>query len=106
MQNVHARFMHRRREWLVAAALLVFSGPGVADGTNLVTSFSAMRAGGDVAEPWQHQALPKVERDVAADFERLFGEPAPRIAGIVLGADTDNTGGRVTAWFGDLSFVP
>ena len=50
------------------------------------------------AGEWQ-----SVERDVAADFERLFGEPAPCIAGIALGADTDNTGGRVTAWFGDLT---
>ncbi|MDX5364384.1 MAG: DUF3047 domain-containing protein [Pseudazoarcus pumilus] len=47
-----------------------------------------------------------VERDLAADFQRLFGEPAPRVAGIVVGADTDNTGGRVTAWFGDLQLAP
>lgn len=43
-----------------------------------------------------------VERDLAADFERLFGEPAPPVTGLALGADTDNTGGQVTAWFGDL----
>ncbi len=47
-----------------------------------------------------------VERDLAADFERLFGEPAPPVAGIAVGADTDNTGERVTTWFGDLRLVP
>lgn len=44
------------------------------------------------------------ERDVAADFMRLFGEPAPRITGIAVSADTDNTGERVTTRFGDLRF--
>ncbi|AUN94202.1 hypothetical protein C0099_04150 [Pseudazoarcus pumilus] len=47
-----------------------------------------------------------IERDLAADFERLFGEPAPPVAGIAVGADTDNTGERVTTWFGDLRLVP
>lgn len=47
-----------------------------------------------------------VERNLAADFERLFGEPAPPVTGIVVGADTDNTGGRVTAWFGDVRLMP
>lgn len=44
------------------------------------------------------------QRDVAADFMRLFGEPAPRITGIAVSADTDNTGERVTTRFGDLRF--
>lgn len=43
-------------------------------------------------------------RDVAADFMRVFGEPAPRIIGIAVSADTDNTGERVTTRFGDLRF--
>jgi hypothetical protein len=45
-----------------------------------------------------------VERDVAADFRAAFGEPAPRIVGVAVSADTDNTGEAVTAWFGDLQF--
>lgn len=44
----------------------------------------------------------EVRRDVAADFMRVFGEPAPRINGIAVGADTDNTGERVSTRFGDL----
>ena len=58
-------------------------------------------SGDERAGQWQ-----SVERDLAADFRRLFGEPAPLITGIVVGADTDNTGGRVTAWFGDLRLLP
>ena len=46
----------------------------------------------------------QVERDVAADFRAAFGEPVPRIVGLAVSADTDNTGERVTAWFGDVQF--
>lgn len=48
----------------------------------------------------------EVRRDVAADFRALFGEAAPRVNGIAVSADTDNTGEEVTAWFGDLRFLP
>lgn len=41
-------------------------------------------------------------RDVAADFRAAFGEPVPRITGVLLSADTDQTGESVTAWFGDV----
>jgi hypothetical protein len=34
-----------------------------------------------------------------------FGGLAPRIVGIAVSADTDNTGEAVTAWFGDLRFI-
>jgi len=46
----------------------------------------------------------EMRRDVAADFEQVFGEPAPRIVGIAVSADTDNTGESVTTLFGDLRF--
>lgn len=42
------------------------------------------------------------QRDLAADFLSAFGEPAPRITGLALAADTDQTGETVTAWFGDI----
>ncbi|MFV0665708.1 DUF3047 domain-containing protein [Denitromonas sp.] len=45
-------------------------------------------------------------RDLAADFQSAFGEPAPAVTGIALGADTDNTGATVEARFGDLRLVP
>ena len=46
----------------------------------------------------------EVVRDVAADFRAAFGSPVPMISGIAVAADTDNTGGKVEARFGDLSF--
>ncbi|MGL1832514.1 DUF3047 domain-containing protein [Rhodocyclaceae bacterium SMB388] len=46
----------------------------------------------------------EIRRDVAADFERVFGEPAPPIVGIAISADTDNTGESVTTLFGDILF--
>lgn len=42
-------------------------------------------------------------RDLAADFGAAFGAGAvPRITGVAVSADTDQTGETVTAWFGDL----
>jgi len=46
-----------------------------------------------------------MRRDVAADFAQVFGEPAPRIVGIAVSADTDNTGEAVTTLFGDIRFT-
>lgn len=42
--------------------------------------------------------------DVAADFRAAFGTAAPRITGVAIGNDTDQTGERASAWFGDVSF--
>ncbi|MBL0142516.1 MAG: DUF3047 domain-containing protein [Betaproteobacteria bacterium] len=46
-------------------------------------------------------------RDLEADFRAAFGPqwmgPAPRVTGIAVGNDTDQTGETVTAWFGDFS---
>lgn len=46
-------------------------------------------------------------RDVESDYRRSFSiradKPVPRIKGIAAGADTDQTGESVTAWFGDFS---
>ena len=57
-------------------------------------------SGDDKAGRWQ-----MVRRDVGLDFEAVFGEPAPRVIGIAVGADTDNNGETVTAWFGDIRFL-
>lgn len=43
-------------------------------------------------------------RNVAEDFRLAFGEKAPRVIGVAVATDTDNTGDEVTAWFGDLRF--
>lgn len=43
------------------------------------------------------------ERDVADDFRRAFGLPAPAISSVIVSADTDNTGESTEAWFGDVA---
>jgi hypothetical protein len=41
---------------------------------------------------------------VAADFRAAFGVDPPAITGVAVGNDTDNTGERMTTWFGDIGF--
>lgn len=43
-----------------------------------------------------------VERDLREDWQEAFGGPMPAVGAIAVGADTDNTGGSVDAWFGDV----
>lgn len=46
-------------------------------------------------------------RDLAADYEAAFGHrPAPRIIGLSLMSDTDNTGDEIWARFADLQMHP
>lgn len=49
-------------------------------------------------------------RDVEADFRAAFGydaaKPMPRITGVAVGNDTDQTREAATAWFGDLRVEP
>lgn len=55
----------------------------------------------------QAGAWAKEARDLEADFRAAFGAqwpgPVPRITGIAIGNDTDQTGETVTAWFGDFA---
>jgi hypothetical protein len=46
------------------------------------------------------------ERDVAQDFREAFGEEPPKVNGIAIATDTDNTGERAVAWYGDIVFLP
>lgn len=49
-------------------------------------------------------------RDLEADFRAAFGAqwtgPVPRVTGIAVGNDTDQTGETATAWFGDFVLGP
>jgi hypothetical protein len=45
------------------------------------------------------------ERDVLEDYRRAFGGEPPRVTGIALMTDTDNTGEHAVAWYGDLTFL-
>ena len=43
-------------------------------------------------------------RDIRRDWGQAFGGALPRISGVALSADTDNSGEQVEAWFADPSF--
>jgi Protein of unknown function (DUF3047) len=60
-----------------------------------------LQSGNARAGQWVNES-----RDVAADFREAFGTAAPRITGIALGADTDQTGERVVARFAEPRFLP
>ena len=45
-----------------------------------------------------------VSRNIVEDFKRAFGKEPPRISGIAVMTDSDNTGESVTAWYGDICF--
>ncbi|HEX4859196.1 MAG TPA: DUF3047 domain-containing protein, partial [Usitatibacteraceae bacterium] len=44
------------------------------------------------------------ERNVAEDFRNAFGEPAGHIRSVGIMTDTDNTGERTRAFYGDIKF--
>jgi len=66
--------------------------------TNRVNVLS-LQSGNAHANEWKEE-----KHDVAADFRASFGIAAPRVIGVAVGSDTDQTGERITAWFGDVSF--
>jgi hypothetical protein len=45
-----------------------------------------------------------VERNVYEDYKRAFGEEPPRISGVAIMTDTDNTGESATTYYGDIVF--
>jgi hypothetical protein len=60
-----------------------------------------LESGNAYAGQWREES-----RDVAADYRAAFGQPVPRLTGIALMSDTDQTGESVTAWYADFRFQP
>ena len=59
-----------------------------------------LRNAADAAGRWTEE-----QRDIDKDFRAAFGprtRATPRVTGIAAGNDTDQTGERATAWFGDF----
>jgi hypothetical protein len=46
------------------------------------------------------------ERDIRADYERVFGEAPGALVAIAIMSDSDNTQSRARAWYGPLRLVP
>lgn len=46
------------------------------------------------------------ERDIRADYERVFGEPPGPLVGVAIMTDSDNTHTRTQAWYGPLQLLP
>jgi hypothetical protein len=65
------------------------------------TMMLAVNSGDDQAGQWV-----SVTRDIVADYRKAFGEAPPPIVGIAIMSDSDNTGEKATAWYGDLTFQP
>ncbi|MEP1215965.1 MAG: DUF3047 domain-containing protein [Marinobacter sp.] len=46
-----------------------------------------------------------VERDIVADYKEAFGRKPPKLAGVAIMSDSDNTGESATAWYGDIQLI-
>lgn len=57
----------------------------------------AVESGNSKAGQWVTE-----ERDLLADYRRMFGTEPNDAEAIAIMTDTDNTGGRAEAWFGDI----
>ncbi len=58
----------------------------------------AARSGDAEAGVWRSE-----ERDVLADYRRLYGEDPPPYSGVAVMTDADDTGGRAEAWYADVT---
>jgi hypothetical protein len=46
------------------------------------------------------------ERDIRADYQRVFGEPPGALVGIAIMSDSDNTHSHAQAWYGPVQLLP
>ena len=97
-------------ELLPAATVCYISDRSLATGTTLANIYSrrvrsiiADGQGSPLAQWRPH------ERRISADFLRLFGDESkvvPPLLAVVVGADTDNTGGNSLGYIADLALNP
>ncbi|WP_339641752.1 DUF3047 domain-containing protein [uncultured Porticoccus sp.] len=92
------------RFWRTRAINYVWSSnqPAGSEWPNAFTSNArmiAVRGSRGLQDQWVQE-----QRDVLADYRRLFGEDPGEIAAVALMTDTDNTGLSARAWYGDIWF--
>lgn len=56
-------------------------------------------SGPDGVGAWREQRV-----NVLEDYRRAFGEEPPRVMAVGIMSDSDNTGGSITAYYGDIRF--
>ncbi len=61
----------------------------------------ALDSGNEAAGTWRTH-----KRDVHADFLRLFGRKVDRLEGIAVMTDSDNSGLKARAWYGEMALRP
>lgn len=88
-------------QWVPAAALCYVPADDVPPGTVLPNPYSG-RVRVIVVDSITPGEWRSFERDVTADFATAFGESPPRLAGIAIAIDTDDTGESARALFGDV----
>ncbi|MCG2582337.1 MAG: DUF3047 domain-containing protein [Marinobacter sp.] len=74
-------------------------GESVANPYAQETMMIAVTSGEEKAGEWV-----TAERDIVADYRAAFGDEPPRLRGVAIMSDSDNTGESATAWYGDLEF--
>lgn len=60
----------------------------------------ALESGNRYAGTWRSE-----RRNYVADYRAFFHDAPPNPVAVAVMTDTDNTGGRATAWYGDISFL-
>jgi hypothetical protein len=75
-------------------------GDMVANPFTDTTMMVAVNSGADNAGKWV-----TVERDIVADYEEAFGRKPPKLVGVAIMSDSDNTGESATAWYGDVQLM-
>jgi ABC-type dipeptide/oligopeptide/nickel transport system ATPase subunit len=59
-----------------------------------------LRSGADKVGQWVSES-----RNLVDDYRKAFGADPPRISGVAVMTDTDNTGGVAVAYYGDVTFT-
>ena len=65
------------------------------------TKMFVLQSGPELVGRWVNE-----RRDVCEDYRRAFGGEPPRIAGVAVMTDTDDTGERAIAYYDALTFHP
>lgn len=81
-------------------------GSGVPAGSTVINTWTArirtvlVRSGPEGMGDWVSE-----ERNLYEDYKAVFDEEPHRVTQVVIQTDTDATGARAEAWYGDIQFV-